>query len=322
MSKTSIKERNRAIRLAWEREQGLVSEGKGTRDWTEAQQKDILDPDKGKAYDDKGRAFEGQHMKSAAEYPEYQGDPDNIQFLTKDEHLEAHKGNWQNSTNWYFNPETKEFIDFGENRPAPCEIVQLSNPIAVQTVSPVVKHNDVESAKERKAASETQCKPKSIPTKNETRTTSSSRFPKVEPHISGTHNSGVRKVIDTIKMSVGKVAKWTWNHKGEIIEGAVALGKIGLDIASAVSKSNRESSGNGGYQPTSDTFGDFSDSDADSYEFSDDVTPVGCDDESEKGTHASPRRHMVPPHGQHYGKDKVWKEKAAYPRGGKNKEDE
>ena len=42
MPKTSIWERNKAIRLAWEREQGLVSEGKGTRDWTEAQQKDIL----------------------------------------------------------------------------------------------------------------------------------------------------------------------------------------------------------------------------------------------------------------------------------------
>ena len=44
MSKTSIKERNKAIRLAWEREQKLVAEGKGTRDWSQEQQKDILDP--------------------------------------------------------------------------------------------------------------------------------------------------------------------------------------------------------------------------------------------------------------------------------------
>lgn len=80
MSKTSMRERNRAIRKAWEREQQLVQEGKGTRDWTKEQQADILNPDKGKAYDDQGRAFEGQHMKSASEYPEYQGDPDNIQF--------------------------------------------------------------------------------------------------------------------------------------------------------------------------------------------------------------------------------------------------
>lgn len=321
MSKTSIKERNKAIRLAWEREQGLVSEGKGTRDWTEAQQKDILDPDKGKAYDDNGRAFEGQHMKSAAEYPEYQGDPDNIQFLTRDEHLEAHKGSWQNPTNWYYNPETKEFVDFGENKPTPCEIIQLSDPIAVQMASPVAEQDDVESAKERQDASETSDKPDSIPTKNETKETSSSRSSKVEPPISGTHNSGVRKAIDTIKMSVRKVAKWTWKHKGEIAAGAVALGKIGLDIADAVSKSNSGNSGNGGYQPTSDSFRSFSDSRENSSSSSDDVLP-GDQYESEKGTHASPREHMVKPHGQHYGKDKVWKEKAAYPRGGKNKEDE
>lgn len=107
MSKTSIKERNKAIRLAWEREKELVSKGEGTRDWSQDQQKDILDPDKGKAYDENGRAFEGQHMKSAAEYPEYQGDPNNIQFLTREEHLEAHKGSWQNPTNWYYNPEKK-----------------------------------------------------------------------------------------------------------------------------------------------------------------------------------------------------------------------
>jgi len=31
---------------------------------------------------------------------------------------------------------------------------------------------------------------------------------------------------------------------------------------------------------------------------------------------------MVKLHGQHYGKDKVWKEKAAYPRGGKRKDEE
>lgn len=121
MSKKSIKERNKAIRLAWERERELVLQGKGTRDWSLDQQKDILDPDKGKAYDENGRAFEGQHMKSAAEYPEYQGDPNNIQFLTREEHLAAHKGSWQNPTNWYYNPETKEFVDFGENGPIPCQ---------------------------------------------------------------------------------------------------------------------------------------------------------------------------------------------------------
>ena len=145
MSRTSIKERNRAIRKAWEREQQLVQEGKGTRDWTKEQQKDILDPDKGKAYDDQGRAFEGQHMKSAAEYPEYQGDPDNIQFLTRDEHLEAHKGSWQNPTNWYYDPITKEFIDFADGGLIPCEVILLSEPFSIIATEPTIVEVDKES---------------------------------------------------------------------------------------------------------------------------------------------------------------------------------
>ena len=133
MSKESMKERNKAIRKAWKREQELVSEGKGTRDWTQEQQQDILDPDKGKAYDENGYAFVGQHMKSAAKYPEYQGDPDNIQFLTNEEHLAAHKGNWHNPTNWYYNPDTKEYVVFGEDEIIPCKVIELSDPISLFT---------------------------------------------------------------------------------------------------------------------------------------------------------------------------------------------
>lgn len=127
-------ESNKAIRLAWERERNLIQQGKGTRDWTKKQQQDILDPDKGKAYDNRGRAFEGQHMKSVEKYPEYQGNPDNIQFLTKEEHLEAHQGNWRNSTNWYYNPETKEHVEFENNSFAACKVLKLSDPIVTDPV--------------------------------------------------------------------------------------------------------------------------------------------------------------------------------------------
>lgn len=120
-------ESNKAILAAWIKEQELVKEGKGTRNWTPQQQQDILEI--GKAYDDNGKAFEGQHMKSAEMYPEYQGSPGNIQFLTRAEHLEAHDSSWQNPTNWYFNPVTKEKIDFGDGPFIPCEIIQLSEPI-------------------------------------------------------------------------------------------------------------------------------------------------------------------------------------------------
>ena len=88
MAKSSFVERNKAVREAWNKELELVQEGKGTREWTPEQQKDILE--RGRAYDEKGKAFEGQHMKSAEMYPEYQGEPGNIQFLTRAEHFEAH----------------------------------------------------------------------------------------------------------------------------------------------------------------------------------------------------------------------------------------
>ena len=116
-------ESNKAILAAWNEEQELVQKGKGTREWTPKQQQDILE--KGKAYDEDGVAFQGQHMKSAEMYPEYQGVPGNIQFLTRAEHLEAHNGNWRNPTNWYFNPVTKEKIDFGDGSFIPCKIISL-----------------------------------------------------------------------------------------------------------------------------------------------------------------------------------------------------
>lgn len=59
----------------------------------------------------------------------YQENLDNIQFLSKDEHLEVHKGNWHTSTNRYYNPTTKQFKDFCEDMYIPCQVIELSHPI-------------------------------------------------------------------------------------------------------------------------------------------------------------------------------------------------
>lgn len=119
--------RNRAIREAWENEKSLVLEGKGTRDWTDEQQGQIAE--KGKAYDDQGRAFEGQHMKCVSAYPEYLDDPRNIQFLSREEHLAAHGGSWMNQTNGYYDPVLKTMSDFGAGPPQPCAEMPLTNPL-------------------------------------------------------------------------------------------------------------------------------------------------------------------------------------------------
>ncbi len=118
---------DKAIREAWKKERQLVLEGKGTRDWSEEQQLEIIEL--GKVFDDDGKAFEGQHMKSVVTYPEHQGNPDNIQLLSHEEHLAAHKGDFHNQTNWYYNPVTLEFLDFGDGGPIACKEIELSNPI-------------------------------------------------------------------------------------------------------------------------------------------------------------------------------------------------
>lgn len=85
-------------------------------------------------------------MKSAEKYPEYQGEPGNIQFLTRAEHLEAHDGSWQNPTNWYFNPVTKEKLDFGDGPFIPCEIIRLKEPVvSVADLETCSDHEDIEA---------------------------------------------------------------------------------------------------------------------------------------------------------------------------------
>ena len=118
---------NTAIAEAWEIERELVLEGYGTRDWTPEQQRQIIEL--GKAYDENGKAFEGHHMKNAEDHPEYQGDPYNIQFLTREEHLAAHNGDFRNETNGYYDPETGETTELGEKEIEPLTAIQLSEPV-------------------------------------------------------------------------------------------------------------------------------------------------------------------------------------------------
>ena len=132
---------NRAIRGAWENEKKLILEGKGSRNWTREQQQSIIDF--GVAYDENNKALEGHHKLSVEVYPEYQGDADNIQFLTRAEHKAAHSGNFQNSTKGYYDYKTKKTINYnGKYKPNP--IINLSDPI----VTPKDKIERTESDKD------------------------------------------------------------------------------------------------------------------------------------------------------------------------------
>ena len=304
MSRTSIKERNKAIRKAWEREQELVKEGKGTRDWTKEQQQDILDPNKGKAYDDQGRAFEGQHMKSAAEYPEYQGDPNNIQFLTREEHLEAHKGSWQNPSNWYYDPVTKEFHDFGDGDVVPCKIIELSDPIAVLESSERSEKTAVEDDKPKETERE-QSAGNQESYSQKARTEKTTAKASAASKSSGTVK--VPKAENGFVKGIKAVGRFIINHPVESIEIAgVAIGGT-IEVISAIAGSRNK--GGGSSTPSPGGGG------TTSMPKTDIAAKVA--DIVEKATRAE---NDVSGHKQRYHtKDGViWKDKAPYHRGGKD----
>lgn len=116
--------RQSAVRHAWKEEQARVKEGLGTRDWTPSQQKEIIERGSVKGYD-------GHHMKSVSEYPEYAGDPKNIQFLTETEHFEgAHQGSFHNLTNGYYDPETQTMNEFEGDELREVPVNELSDKYA------------------------------------------------------------------------------------------------------------------------------------------------------------------------------------------------
>lgn len=294
----------KAIRLAWEREQELVQQGNGTRDWTRQQQTDILDPDKGKAYDEDGRAFEGQHMRSVEEHPEYQGNPDNIQFLTKKEHLEAHKGSWKNPTNWYYDPATKEFSDFGDGDIIPCKVIKLSEPISIVATDAVPeeenhKENIQESEREKRAGPEPVNEKNSLLQNQENKVHVGPAETKIAHaiHIPRKENGFVR--------GIKTVGKFIVEHPWESLEIA---GVFVGGVAKIISSVGGKNSSNSTY--TSSDFSDKSEPDI--------TTQVK--DIVEKANRASPHENDVPAHKQRYHtKDGVvWRDKAPYHRGGKD----
>lgn len=279
-------ESNKAILAAWNKEQELVQEGKGTREWTPGQQRDILE--KGKAYDEDGVAFQGQHMKSAEMYPEYQGDPGNIQFLTRAEHLEAHNGNWKNPTNWYFNPVTKEKLDFGDNPFIPCEIIDLPEP--------VIPVSDVDSGKtEQKIVEEEQLdkpsdtsNPNAKAIKDTYKETLATTPPKVQVP---------RKTSNRFVRVWKSVRKFIAEHKVEIFEIAGAVIAIDVNAKSSIGKSGSNSNHSTTQQVDSNP------------------SKTGI---VEKANRSLPNENDVSGHKQRYHTKNgvIWKDKTPYHRGG------
>lgn len=310
-------EADKAIRLAWENERALVKEGKGTRDWTEEQQKDIIK--KGKAYDGNGRAFEGQHMKSAEEYPQFQGDPGNIQFLTREEHLEAHQGNWQNPTNGYFDPVTKEMIDFGEGKYIPCKVIELSKPItiAINKANPETNNTRLNKTQQQETVhNNVPDKPQahSSPKNKGTKTVKSPAIKKQSPK----RKEGAFEKIGKNIYSINKARK-----EHPIITGIATLfGTIIVAVAQEKITNGvftRENLDNYSQSNDNDLSFDYEEKSA----IDDNLENTSVNDSLGTSTRSSPCKHEVTGHSQLYhtknGDER--REKAPYSRGGKKEDD-
>ncbi len=112
-------QRAKAVKLAWLREVKLVKQGKGTRQWTLDEQRELLTTGRIKKY-------VGHHIKSVKTFAQYAGEQKNIQFLTRSEHYRAHLYNWKNSLNNLYNVEKKSWDGrFNEN--VKIDIFKLKN---------------------------------------------------------------------------------------------------------------------------------------------------------------------------------------------------
>jgi len=121
------RQRNFAVKESLKQEQEYVNEGKGTRQWSEQQQKDIMAGERPK--DENNKAYEGHHMKSVSGHEAQAGNPNNIQWLSRDEHKAAHEGNFHVQTNGRYNPDTGETERFRRYPKAP-EAAPLDKPVA------------------------------------------------------------------------------------------------------------------------------------------------------------------------------------------------
>lgn len=113
------RQRLTAVRGAWKVEQTLARQNRGTRRWSVGQRAELLATGRVKGY-------EGHHMKSVKMYPQYAGNPQNIQLLTESEHLRAHNGNYHNPSNGYYNAQTKKMESFQQKELRPVPVMTLN----------------------------------------------------------------------------------------------------------------------------------------------------------------------------------------------------
>lgn len=221
--------------------------------------------------------------------------PGKKQFLTKDEHLEAHKGSWQNPTNWYYDPVMKEYIDFGDGNIIPCEVIQLSNPVVV-----INRLEPVEAVKETGAENN----PEPVKNKGQPKNNNTVSVKEKKAVYEATVAYKVSKSDIKFVKGLKTVGKFIVDHPVELLEITGIVDAVTRKIISSVVASRNNSGTQGTTQSTSSDKTDMISKTTDSVE---------------QSNRAMPSENDVPGHKQRYHTKKgvVWKDKSPYHRGGK-----
>ena len=75
--------RQTALRKAWKQEKEMIqNKGYGSREWTKSELKEIRETGRVKGY-------QGHHINNVKDHPTMAGDPNNVEFLNKTEHMVA-----------------------------------------------------------------------------------------------------------------------------------------------------------------------------------------------------------------------------------------
>lgn len=125
---------------------------------------------------------------------------------------------WQNPTNWYYNPETKEFVDFGENKPIPCAAINLSEPVRSPVIDSQNKGDDLKEPSKAEAESTESVKPsrrEDVGHHSETKSQSKTAVPPPEVHEG--FGDKVLRAVDAVK---------EFSERHPILTGIVKWGGI------------------------------------------------------------------------------------------------
>ena len=105
-------------------------------------------------WDENGRAFEGHHMKNVKHYPEHQGKWQNIQFLSRKEHRQAHNNNFRNKTNGMYDFKTGKTKDFGNKGYERPSEINLSNKVSANEIAATKSRLSAEKSRNKSISAE------------------------------------------------------------------------------------------------------------------------------------------------------------------------